>query len=67
MKVKTALFSGGKDQLADPKDVQWIRETIKDQTIGDFFFDDFTHYDFIVSMNLPSRVFNLILDLLKEN
>lgn len=66
MKVKTALFSGGEDILADPTDVEWIRKTIKSNIIGDFYFDDYTHVDFIWALNAPTRAYNFILDLMKQ-
>jgi len=66
MKVKTALFWGGQDELADPKDVEFIRKNIQGSIIGDFYYDDYTHIDYIFSMDCPNRVFNLILDLMKQ-
>lgn len=66
LKVKTALFWGAKDELADPKDVEFIRKKIQNNLIGDFEYEDYTHVDFIWGMSAPNRVYNLIMDLMKQ-
>lgn len=65
MKVPTAVFSGGQDTLADPKDVA-ILLTQLSQLIYHQHLDSWEHLDFIWGLDAPKVMFPSILKLLKE-
>ncbi|XP_056287092.1 lysosomal acid lipase/cholesteryl ester hydrolase-like [Pseudoliparis swirei] len=65
MKVPTALFSGGQDTLADPKDVAVLLTQVSNLV----FHQDIKHWDhldFIWGLDAPQQMFPSILKLLQE-
>ncbi|XP_053709446.1 gastric triacylglycerol lipase [Synchiropus splendidus] len=66
MKVPTAVFSGGQDTLADPKDVAVLLTQIS-QLVFHQHLDHWEHLDFIWGLDAPKVMFPSILKLLKEN
>lgn len=66
MKVQTALWSGGNDFLADPKDVANLKPQISN-LIYDKTIPEFSHLDFIVGINANHEVSQEILKLIDES
>lgn len=66
MKVPTALFSGGQDTLADPKDVAVLITQVS-HLIFHQHIDHWEHLDFIWGLDAPQLMFPSILKLLQEN
>ncbi|TNN22266.1 putative lysosomal acid lipase/cholesteryl ester hydrolase [Liparis tanakae] len=65
MKVPTALFSGGQDTLADPKDMAVLLTQVSNLV----FHQDIKHWDhldFIWGLDAPQQMFPSILKLLQE-
>ncbi|XP_046378395.2 lysosomal acid lipase/cholesteryl ester hydrolase-like [Haliotis rufescens] len=52
MDVPVVLFSGGKDFLADPDDVTWIRSQLKN-IVGDHVIPHWEHLDFTLALDAP--------------
>jgi len=68
MTVKTALFTGGNDILADPKDVQRLRaELPKGVMVHDRFVEDFAHLDFVWAENAHDLVYPELVGLLRRH
>ncbi|XP_063076831.1 gastric triacylglycerol lipase isoform X2 [Engraulis encrasicolus] len=66
MKVPTALWSGGHDTLADPKDVSVLLTQIPNLV----FHRDIPHWehlDFIWGMDAPQEMFGDMIKLMKQN
>ncbi|KAM9061531.1 gastric triacylglycerol lipase-like [Sarcophilus harrisii] len=65
MKVPTALWSGGKDLLADPEDVSdlipQIRSKIYHKTLPDY-----NHLDFIFGIDAPQEIYYEIIKMIKN-
>lgn len=66
MKVPTALFSGGQDTLADPKDVAVLLTQVSDLVFHQHI-DHWEHLDFIWGLDAPEVMFPSILKLLQEH
>ncbi|KAF0025968.1 hypothetical protein F2P81_022849 [Scophthalmus maximus] len=66
MKVPTALFSGGQDTLADPKDVAVLLTQVSNLVFHQHI-DHWEHLDFIWGLDAPEQMFPSILKLLHEN
>ncbi|XP_036034698.1 tear acid lipase-like protein [Onychomys torridus] len=66
MNVQTALWSGGNDFLADPKDVANLKSKISN-FIYDKIIPEFSHLDFIVGINANHEVSEEILKLIDES
>nr|XP_048294616.1 tear acid lipase-like protein [Myodes glareolus] len=66
MKVQTALRSGGKDILADPRDVANLKPKISN-LVYEKIIPNFSHLDFIVGINAYNEVSKGILKLLDES
>lgn len=68
LKVPTALFTGGQDWLADPRDVAGLIPIVN--ATGQLLFhkniDYYDHLDFIWGMDAPSVVYKNILALAKK-
>ncbi|XP_070708440.1 gastric triacylglycerol lipase [Pempheris klunzingeri] len=66
MKVPTALFSGGHDTLADPKDMAVLLTQVSNLVYHQHI-DHWDHLDFIWGLDAPQQMFPSILKLLKEH
>ncbi|XP_041671349.1 gastric triacylglycerol lipase isoform X2 [Cheilinus undulatus] len=66
MKVPTALFSGGQDTLADPKDVAILLTQVSN-LVFHRHIDHWDHLDFIWGLDAPEQMFPYILKLLQQH
>uniref|UniRef100_A0A7N8X1W6 Lipase n=1 Tax=Mastacembelus armatus TaxID=205130 RepID=A0A7N8X1W6_9TELE len=66
MKVPTALFSGGQDTLADPKDVAILLTQVSN-LVFHRHIDHWEHLDFIWGLDAPEQMFPFIVKLLQEH
>lgn len=61
--VPIALFSGGRDQLADAEDVQLLRRHLSNITVvRDVVIPDYSHVDFIWSKDAKSLIYPQVLE-----
>ncbi|XP_061887828.1 lysosomal acid lipase/cholesteryl ester hydrolase-like [Entelurus aequoreus] len=63
MKVPTAIFSGGRDTLADPKDVAVLLTQVS-KLVFHQHIDHWEHLDFIWGLDAPQLMFPSVLKLL---
>ncbi|KAM8730225.1 gastric triacylglycerol lipase isoform 1-T2 [Acanthopagrus schlegelii] len=66
VKVPTALFSGGQDTLADPKDVAVLLTQVTNLVFHQHI-EHWDHLDFIWGLDAPEVMFPSILKLLQEH
>ncbi|XP_054839048.1 lysosomal acid lipase/cholesteryl ester hydrolase-like [Eublepharis macularius] len=66
MIVPTSVWSGEKDLIADPKDVAILLPQIKNR-IYYHNFSDWNHWDFVLGLNAPQRLYYRIIDLMGKS
>ncbi|XP_077407532.1 gastric triacylglycerol lipase isoform X2 [Vanacampus margaritifer] len=66
MKVPTAVFSGGRDTLADPKDVALLLTQVSNVVFRQHI-PHWDHLDFIWGLDAPQIMFPAILKLLQQH
>ena len=63
MTTPTVFFTGGLDVLADPSDVEWLRQLLpKEVLIGDYYIPEYEHSDFTLATNAPDKVYKYIIE-----
>jgi len=66
LSVPTALFAGGNDFLADPRDVVWLEGQLKPGVIvKNVFYDDYNHLDFVWGVDANVRVYEHLISLVR--
>jgi len=67
LSVPTALFAGGNDFLADPRDVVWLEGQLKPGVIiKNVFYDDYNHLDFVWGIDANRRVYDHLISLVRS-
>uniref|UniRef100_A0A8D0C1X4 Lipase n=1 Tax=Salvator merianae TaxID=96440 RepID=A0A8D0C1X4_SALMN len=66
MNVSTAIWSGGQDWLSDPTDVAELIPKVKNLYCHKHL-DDWNHLDFVFGLDAVDRMYNEIINTLKEN
>lgn len=65
VRVPTALYWAKKDWLADPKDVEYIRERLPN-IIEDFECENYNHLDFVWAQNANEELYDRMINLMKS-
>jgi hypothetical protein len=55
------FYTGNNDFLADPTDVAWLKEQVKDSLIADVNNPTWEHLDFIWAWDAPKYCYNDII------
>uniref|UniRef100_A0A8C5RCI4 Lipase n=1 Tax=Laticauda laticaudata TaxID=8630 RepID=A0A8C5RCI4_LATLA len=64
--VPTAVWSGGQDTIADPKDIELLLSGIVN-LVYHCSWADWTHWDLIWGLNAPQRMFFKIIQLMEKS
>ncbi|XP_014666197.1 PREDICTED: lysosomal acid lipase/cholesteryl ester hydrolase-like [Priapulus caudatus] len=65
METPVALFSGGCDWLADPRDVSWLKTKIKN-IIYEKVIEPWAHLDFIWGIDAVELVYKPVIDMMRK-
>ena len=65
MKVPTAMFTGLKDVVSDPENVEILKPKVHNLTYLKTI-PDFSHFDFILGLNAREEVSEEILTILRK-
>ena len=66
LSVPTALFAGGNDFLADPRDVVWLEGQLRPGVlVKNVFYDDYNHLDFVWGIDANERVYDHLISLVR--
>jgi pimeloyl-ACP methyl ester carboxylesterase len=63
--IPTALFSGGNDSLADPKDVAYLTPLLKN-VVYNHFEPSYAHLDFVWGVNACTKIYPAVLQLIQK-
>jgi lysosomal acid lipase/cholesteryl ester hydrolase len=67
MRTPVVFFTGGRDVLADPADVEWLKQHLPEGTlIGDFHEADYEHCDFIWAPSAADKVYPHIIEIARK-
>ncbi|XP_063163899.1 putative lysosomal acid lipase/cholesteryl ester hydrolase [Candoia aspera] len=66
MVVPTAVWSGGNDIIADPKDMALLLPRIVN-LVSHCYWSDWNHWDFIWGLNAPKRMFFKMIQLMQQS
>ncbi|XP_026566284.1 lysosomal acid lipase/cholesteryl ester hydrolase-like [Pseudonaja textilis] len=66
LSVPTAVWSGGQDTVADPKDIELLLSGIVN-LVYHCSWADWTHWDLIWGLNAPQRMFFKIIQLMEKS
>ena len=67
MTVPTAIFSGGEDWLADPTDVNYILDNIRNETlVFHKYIPDYNHMDFVWGLTANKLIYVDLLEQMKK-
>ncbi|KAL5253872.1 hypothetical protein ACHWQZ_G013589 [Mnemiopsis leidyi] len=65
--VPTALFSGGNDFLADPRDVAWLEGQLRPEiVVKNVFYDNYNHLDFVWGKDAFQTIYKYLIELAKK-
>jgi pimeloyl-ACP methyl ester carboxylesterase len=65
VKVPVALYAGTEDWLADPKDVDYLRNQLPN-VVQDFNIKDYDHMDFIYALNAQNILYKSMIQLMNK-
>jgi hypothetical protein len=67
LKVPVALFTGGHDDLADPKDVERLLSVLPAEFVLQVHLEpSYSHLDPVWGMSAASRIYPLAIDIIKS-
>ncbi|CAI8032080.1 Gastric triacylglycerol lipase [Geodia barretti] len=64
--IPTAIFTGGNDWLADPKDVDNLIPKISHVMINHTYVASYEHLDFIWGLNAPELIYSVLMELARK-
>jgi pimeloyl-ACP methyl ester carboxylesterase len=60
--VPTVFYTGNKDMLADPKDVAWLKDQVKNYLVADINTPEWGHLDFIWDVDAVDHCYNDLIN-----